>query len=59
MIQSSFSNGGSPPPDAMGETRFTYVPTVGGALGTETVVTQPDIANAGSLGQVATGAGGK
>ena len=50
VIQSPFSNGGSPNSEALGgETRFTYVPTVSAA---------GDANEVASIGQV-TAAGGK
>ena len=57
VIQSPFTNGGSPTPDAQtGETRFTYFPTVSAD---QVTTQQPDVtANAAALGQV-TAAGGK
>ena len=50
VIQSPFSNGGSPSEDALADTRFTYVPTVTAAGdGTD--------GSGGQLGQVSTAGG--
>ncbi|KAK3107268.1 hypothetical protein FSP39_010783 [Pinctada imbricata] len=55
VIQSPFSNGGSPTPEAQtGETRFTYFPTVSAD---QVTAQQPDPTAATALGQVATAGG--
>ncbi|KAK7462525.1 hypothetical protein BaRGS_00038435 [Batillaria attramentaria] len=54
VIQSPFSNGGSPTPDQQGDTRFAYFPAAATADGS-VVTTQADTLSAATaLGQVAT-----
>ena len=50
VIQSPFSNGGSPTPEAQ-DTRFTYFPTVSG---TGVEASQSEVVSATGLGQVTT-----
>ncbi|OWF52944.1 upstream stimulatory factor 2-like [Mizuhopecten yessoensis] len=54
VIQSPFSNGGSPTPDNQADTRYTYFPT--GATDQTAAAQQSEVASA-SLGQVATAGG--
>lgn len=50
VIQSPFSNGGSPTPEAQ-DTRFTYFPAVSG---TGVEASQSEVVSAAGLGQVTT-----
>lgn len=56
VIQSPFSNGGSPTPDNQADTRYTYFPT--GANTDQTAATQQGEVAATSIGQISSGAGG-
>ena len=55
-MQSPFSNGGSPTPDGLTETRFTYVPAVT-AGGDGSIGQGVDPNPAAGISQVAAGAG--
>lgn len=57
VIQSPFSNGGSPTPDQQGDARFAYFPAAATADGTVVTTQAETIAAATALGPVG-GAGG-